>query len=209
MSYKSLNLETDVHHAQSNGWELETAVGASFTWNCDQTQGAAEEQEKDPCFNEDASIHATGASDIDPRQYEDHQIDEDRDISLMELQEDIGLRTPLEMRELPDLTHSFATWNVCNGFEADKIAGIMLRCNLSILAIQEPRVTFDEIDLGFSTKVLLQHGIKGFFTKHHIVQKYEYSTTKGGANCTKDKRAGDHRKEIPRQFSSISENENT
>jgi hypothetical protein len=55
---------------------------------------------------------------------------------------------------------------VCNGFEADKIAGIMLRCNLSILTIQEPRATFDEIDIGFSKKVLLQHGIKGFFTKH-------------------------------------------
>jgi hypothetical protein len=26
----------------------------------------------------------------------------------------------LEMRELPDLTHGFATWNVWYGFEADK-----------------------------------------------------------------------------------------
>jgi hypothetical protein len=73
------------------------------------------------------------------------------------------------MRELSDLTHGFATWNVCNGFEADKIAGIMLRCNLSILTIQEPRSTFNEVEIGFSKKILLQHGIKGVFTKHQIL----------------------------------------
>jgi hypothetical protein len=87
----------------------------------------------------------------------------------MQLQEEIGLKTTLEMRELPDLSHGFATWNVCNGFEANKIAGIMMRCNISILIIQEPRSIFNEIEIGFSKMVLLQHGIKRILQKASIL----------------------------------------
>jgi hypothetical protein len=160
MSHQAFEIETEEYGPQANGWEMETAVGASFTWECDRMQDAEVEQEGDLYFNQPASTHDSVTSDVDP------EVDENRDITLMQLQEEIGLKTTLEMRELPDLTHGFATWNVCNGFEADKIAGIMLRCNLSILTIQEPRSTFNEIEVGFSKKVLLQHGIKGFFKKH-------------------------------------------
>ena len=37
-----------------------------------------------------------------------------------------GGLAPLEIRELPDLTHGIGTWNVCNGFEAETIATLML-----------------------------------------------------------------------------------
>ena len=80
-----------------------------------------------------------------------------------------GGLAPLEIRELPDLTHGIGTWNVCNGFEAETIATLMLRCSLSILFIQEPRKEFKEIEIAYSRKTLISYGIKGYFTKHQYV----------------------------------------
>jgi hypothetical protein len=185
MSYKAIDFETEDHDPQSNGWELETAVGASFTWKCDQMKDVDEEQERDLYFNQYASNHATDTSDVDSY-LECHPTNESRCDSkwniedestvnpqqndiLRDLEEHVGLKSPLEMRELPDLTHGFATWNVCNGFEANQIATIMLKCNLSVLFIQEPRSTFNEIEIGFSKKILLQHGIKVTFSKHQYL----------------------------------------
>jgi hypothetical protein len=157
--------------SQSNEWDLETAKDALFEWSCDEISKSQKahypienEGENDLYFKSEPNDETSCASESN--------IDEEsmsNDNTLLELEEQIFLKSPLEMRELPDLTHGFATWNVCNGFEPSQIATIMLRCNLSILFIQEPRATFNEIEVGFSKKILLQHGIKGTFTKHQYL----------------------------------------
>ena len=84
--------------------------------------------------------------------------------------EEQGILPLLELRQLPILTHGIATWNVCNGFIAETIAGIMLKCNFSILLIQEPpRSTFDDTDIGYTKKTLLQYGINGHFSKYQYL----------------------------------------
>ena len=80
-----------------------------------------------------------------------------------------GGLAPLEIRELPDLTHGIGTWNVCNGFEAETIATLMLRCSLSILFIQEPRTEFKKTEVAYFKRTLISYGIKGYFTKHQYV----------------------------------------
>ena len=76
---------------------------------------------------------------------------------------------PLEIRSLPDLTHGIGTWNVCNGFEAETIATLMLKCSLSILFIQEPRTEFKKFEIAYFKKTLISYGLKGYFTKHQYV----------------------------------------
>ena len=76
---------------------------------------------------------------------------------------------PLEVRHLPDLTHGLATWNVCNGFEAETIATLMLKCSLSILCIQEPRMEFKNVEVAYSRKKLLEYGINGYFSRYQYI----------------------------------------
>ena len=79
MSYQPIEIETEDHAHPSNGWELETAVGASFTWGCDRMENAVEEQEGDLYFNQPPSILESDSDDVDP------EIDANRDITLMQL----------------------------------------------------------------------------------------------------------------------------
>ena len=186
LSQKSFDIDNGDQNPRSKGWELETATGTVFTWKCDQTHHADETPGRDSHSNQSASTHNNGISEVDLyRNYHPtHEyicdskwnIDDDESTSnpqqddiLGALEEYVGLKSPLEMRELPDLTHGFATWNVCNGFDANQILTIMLKCNLSVLFIQEPRSKFDEIEVGFSKKILLQHGIKAAFSKHQYL----------------------------------------
>ena len=170
MSQELIEFETVAHSHQSIGWEPEIADEATPTWNCDHSQDIDETHDRESSIDQYEIEHNNDTSnDEQGRRGGNNRTNEDRDITLLNLEEEIGLKTPLEMRELPDLTHGFATWNVCNGFEAEKIAEMMLRCSLSILTIQEPRSTFNEIDVGFSKKTLLQYGIKGFFTKNQYL----------------------------------------
>ena len=55
MSYQPMEFETEEHASPSNGWELETAEGASFTWECDRMENSVEEQEGDLYFTQTPS----------------------------------------------------------------------------------------------------------------------------------------------------------
>ena len=69
------------------------------------------------------------------------------------------------MRYCPDGTHCVATWNVNNYFHAETVVKIMLRCNMSILVIQEPKHKPTTKNNGtFINKTLQKFGLKGCFS---------------------------------------------
>ena len=77
---------------------------------------------------------------------------------------------PLLMRYCPDGTHCIATWNVNNFFHAESVVKIMLRCNISILVIQEPQHPTTTTNKGkFIHKILQKYGLKGFFSNFHYL----------------------------------------
>ena len=92
-------------------------------------------------------------------------IDADRAETIQDVQEATDKIPPLLMRYCPDGTHCVATWNVNNCFHTETVVKIMLRCNISILVIQEPKhqptTKTNEI---FKNKTLQKFGHKGFFS---------------------------------------------
>ena len=85
----------------------------------------------------------------------------DTDDLVRDLEEACGMRMALEMRYVPDGTHCIATWNANYGFDTKAIATIMLRCNISILFVQEPKAKVTDVDIGFISKGLMQYGLRG------------------------------------------------
>ena len=79
MSHQAFEIETEEYGPQANGWEMETAVGASFTWECDRLENADEEQEEDLYHNQSSSIYESESDEVDP------EFVANRDITLMQL----------------------------------------------------------------------------------------------------------------------------
>ena len=99
--------------------------------------------------------------------------------SIRDVQEAADKIPPLLMRYCPDGTHCVATWNENNCFNAETIVKIMLRRNISILVIQEPKHQHTTKTNGtFINKTLQKFGLKGFFSDF---QYLIYNETAPGA----------------------------
>ena len=172
-------------------WDNQILLGAALEWECDQqtrrqqSQNAIEDlcryqmkqgQVPDYAIESKAEMSYHGGGHLPEVAIEQEQwpgleqapFDPTEDI-MRDIKDLAGGLAPLEIRRLPDLTHGIGTWNVCNGFEAETIATLMLKCSLSILFIQEPRTEFKKFEIAYFKKTLISYGLKGYFTKHQYV----------------------------------------
>ena len=133
-------------------------------WSCASSDAEDEEQfewDEQDIENETIKNDLENASETEP---ELDTYDLKRD-----LEEACGLSMALEMRYVPDGTHCIATWNANYGFDTKAIATIMLRCNISILFVQEPKAKVTDVDIGFISKGLMQYGLRGYCTRHQFM----------------------------------------
>ena len=124
--------------------------------------------------NDDAmwdDCHGSHPQNITTPRYDQHiplsqeQLDADRTDTERDVMEATDKIPPLLMRYCPDGTHCVATWNVNNCFHAETIVKIMLRCNISILIIQEPKhAPTTKTNEKFINKTLQKFGLRGFFS---------------------------------------------
>ena len=83
--------------------------------------------------------------------------------------------TPIEdihsvpIRQLDDGILRIATWNLNNGFTVEAISRVMIRGNISILFVQEPKKLFDEVDVAFTSRKLVSYGLKGYFAEFQYI----------------------------------------
>jgi hypothetical protein len=122
-------------HIPPTTWELQTASGAQFNWDCDKPPEQSHSQNEledlcryqrnqGPTLDHDLESKAQNRyheGNYPPKLFSDHDPTEDIKQDILDL---AGGLAPLEIRQLPDLTHGIGTWNVCNGFEAETIATI-------------------------------------------------------------------------------------
>ena len=74
------------------------------------------------------------------------------------------------MRYMPMGTHSIITWNSTNNCsQAETVARIMIRCNVSVAFIQEPRTQLTDESEEFIINELAKYGLKGYYTKFQFL----------------------------------------
>ena len=128
-------------------------------------------------------------------------LDTDRTDTIHDVNEAADKIPPLLMRYCPDGTHCIATWNVNNCFHAETIVKIMLRCNISILVLQEPKHAPTTVNNEkYINKTLQKYGLKGFFSDFQYLifneaalgaRVKEFKSTIGGRIITFQLQIGD------------------
>ena len=136
------NWRLNVAMNHSPAWELETAPGAIFNWECDQ---------KSSIPHKNYSTNSSEITNINDNIIKENLIDGEERLCYVhttvqqdEIYNDIHdpaeAESPLSIRPLPPNCHTICTWNLNNGFSTKAIIDIMLKHNIFLMFLQEPMV---------------------------------------------------------------------